>query len=117
MACYLIDLSLALILTSYSPTYQPAWTFLSLLCRPPYVPVPNIAEMLRVLSIMMVLAAGQLGDARKFVISNQCSAPVWAAYTAVSGANGITVNGKAGTGMWLQAAGQKDELDVPEECE
>jgi hypothetical protein len=74
-------------------------------------------EMFRLLPILIVLAAGQLGDARKFVISNQCKAPVWAAYTAVSGANGITVNGKAGTGMWLQPAGQKDELDVPEECE
>ena len=73
--------------------------------------------MFRLLPILIVLAAGQLGDARKFVISNQCKAPVWAAYTAVSGANGITVNGKPGTGMWLQAAGQKDELDVPEECE
>jgi hypothetical protein len=73
--------------------------------------------MFRLLPILIVLAAGQLGDARKFVISNQCKAPVWAAYTAVSGASGITVNGKAGTGMWLQPSGQKDELDVPEECE
>jgi hypothetical protein len=73
--------------------------------------------MFRLSTVMIILAAGQLGDARKFVISNQCKAPVWAAYTAVSGANGITVNGKAGTGMWMQAAGQKDELDVPEECE
>lgn len=72
--------------------------------------------MFQVLPILLVLAAGQLGDARKFIISNQCKAPVWAAYTAVSGGNGIKVNGKAGTGMWLQASGQKDELDVPETC-
>lgn len=72
--------------------------------------------MARVLSVMVILVAGQLGTARKFVISNQCNAPVWAAYTAASGGNGITVNGKAGTGMWLQSSGQKDELDVPETC-
>jgi hypothetical protein len=108
---YLIDLSLTLIL----PTYQPVWTY-STLSLALQLCTQNI-EMFRLLPILIVLAAGQLGDARKFVISNQCKAPVWAAYTAVSGANGITVNGKAGTGMWLQPAGQKDELDVPEECE
>jgi hypothetical protein len=73
--------------------------------------------MIHLVSVLLVLAAGQLGEARKFVISNQCNAPVWAAYTAVSGGAGITVNGKAGTGMWLQPSGQKDELDVPETCE
>ena len=69
------------------------------------------------LSVLVIIAAGQLEtDARKFIISNQCDAPVWAAYTG-QGAQGITVNGKAGTGMWQQASGQKDELDVPETCE
>jgi hypothetical protein len=69
------------------------------------------------LSVLSLLAAGQLEtEARKFIISNQCDAPVWAAYTG-QGSQGITVNGKAGTGMWEQASGQKDELDVPETCE
>jgi hypothetical protein len=27
------------------------------------------------------------------------------------------VKGKSGVGMWLQASGQKDEVEVPEDCE
>ena len=70
--------------------------------------------MFHLLPMLIVLAAGQLGHARKFVISNQCRAPVWAAYMRESG-GAATIPGKSG-GMWLQASGQKHEVEVPEDC-
>ena len=71
--------------------------------------------MFQIPPILLLFAAGQLVDARKFVVSNQCKAPVWAAYMRQTG-GAATVKGKSGVGMWLQASGQKDEVEVPEDC-
>lgn len=54
-------------------------------------------------------------DARKVIVANMCSAPVWAAYNGEN-SEPITVNGKTGVGMWQQVSGQEDVLDVPENC-
>lgn len=53
--------------------------------------------------------------ARKVTVANLCGAPVWAAYNGLY-SEAITVNGKSGVGMWQQASGQEDVLDVPENC-
>lgn len=65
---------------------------------------------------LLPLSALSLGvQGRKVTVANLCKAPVWAAYNGMN-SGGITVNGENVGGMWQQASGQEDVLEIPETC-
>jgi hypothetical protein len=67
-------------------------------------------------SLLLVGLFVPLVSARKITVTNSCSGTVWPAYKGDS-SGVVTVNGKKGTGGWMQASGQSDVLEVPEDCE
>lgn len=78
----------------------------------PYFSISSVKASLFVAALLLLPE----GSARKITITNSCSGTVWPAYSGYDGA-GITVNGKAGTGGWMQAPGQSDVMEVPDSCE
>lgn len=79
-------------------------------------PHAHLISIQSVLFALLLLDPITLSSARKITVTNSCAGTVWPAYNGIH-SEVITVNGKQGAGGWMQAPGQSDVMEVPEDCE